>query len=127
MVDTEVDAIGTIGVNPGKGEVDPDFTARVRMALSDVFSLIGFATKDDIRAVKEDLKEDIRAGNARLDARIDKVETGLNARIDKVDAKIDAVSKDLNSKIDALGIRMWQVGAAIITTVVVVAKFFAHS
>jgi septal ring factor EnvC (AmiA/AmiB activator) len=163
MVDVAVNAGNALKVD---GEGGKDFTEMVRMSLSEVFTMLGFASKEDIKEIKEDIKasnartaedikeikEDIRASNARtaedikrldaainkvdakidavskdLNGKIDAVSNDLNARIDKVDSKIDAVSKDLNGKIDVLGNRMWHVGAAIITTVIVVAKFFAHS
>jgi outer membrane murein-binding lipoprotein Lpp len=157
MADTTLNALDTLETKSGKGMVDPDFAVRVRMAMLEAPGMFGFAAKDDIRridvkmdtfATKDDVRRlddkidkvdsGLRAEINKVDAKIDAVSKDLNARIDKVDSKIDAVSKDLNGKIDAvskdlngkidvLGNRMWHVGAAIITTVIVVAKFFAHS
>jgi outer membrane murein-binding lipoprotein Lpp len=111
-------------------ESDQDLSAKVYKIMSNMLNFVGLATKDDINRLDARIDKIETGLNARIDKvdiKIDAVSKDLNARIDKVDAKIDAVSKDLNAKIDALGIRMWRVGAAIITTVVVVAKFFAHS
>jgi peptidoglycan hydrolase CwlO-like protein len=129
-------------------ESDHDLLAKVYKIMSIMLNFVGLATKDDINRIdaridKVDAKidaasKDLNARIDKVDAKIDAISKDLNARIDKVDAKIDAVSKDLNGKIDAvskdlngkidaLGNRMWYVCGTIVTTIIVVAKFFAHS
>jgi archaellum component FlaC len=125
-------------------ESDHDLSAKVYKIMSNMLNFVGLSTKEDINRVdaridrveakidKVDAKidavsKDLNARIDKVDAKIDAVSKDLNARIDKVDVKIDAISKDLNGKIDALGNRMWYVCGTIVTTVIVVAKFFAHS
>jgi hypothetical protein len=115
-----------------------DVTDNVPKTFAWANALLRFATKDDLKQLDANHKEDIRRLDAnhredirKLDIKIDKVEAGLKAEIDKVDTKIDKVEAGLTErmnkveeKVDKLGLRMWHVGAAIVTAFTLIAKFF---
>jgi 3-methyladenine DNA glycosylase AlkD len=64
--------------------------------LGGVFALMGLATKDDIREIREAAKSDNREIRAEFKAEIREVRVELNSRIDKLDSRIDK----LDSRID---------------------------
>jgi hypothetical protein len=106
--------------NLGSGIVAPemgsDIAEHIQHALAGAFALLGFATKDDVGRLDagiERLNTTHREDINKLDAKIDKVEAGLNEKIDKVEAKVDI-----------MGVRIWYVGAAIVTAFTLIAKFF---
>jgi DNA anti-recombination protein RmuC len=76
-----------------------------------------------IDRVEKSLNEKIDKVEERLNEKIDKVEANLNEKMDKIDARMDKVEV----KVDALGVRMWQVGAAIIASFTVIARLFMHT
>jgi hypothetical protein len=118
-----------LGSRANRREADPNLIWSVQQAIAGSVSLLGFATKDDIRKLdaridKLDDKLDSRIG--KLDCKIDRVEAGLNTKIDKVGADLSGRMREVEAKVDVLGVRIWYVGGAIVTAFIMIAKFFAH-